>query len=624
MSAAPRELSRGRPTPPRGASSGGQFVALLLLAVGVQAWIVLGRAQLGERRQLLAGAVAVVLAILAWVMPGARAIVLAARNRVAQRSRRGKVTTAIVIALISSAYLYGTARFQHRDFSPILHDEYSYLIGAKTIAGGHLWLPRHELSDFFETFHVITDRVYASKYGPGTAMFYAPAVWLHVPMWWVPLVLSGAAVALIYLLGTELFDGVAGLLAALILLSLGIFRRTSIMIMPQAPMLFLVLLAMLAFIYWRRKRGSGWMVLLGICVGWGAITRPVDALCMALPLVVAVLLELRQSCNRGRVKSIGLGLMAVLPFLLLQAVYDKGVTGHVTTLPWNYYGQLYDPYDAIGRAPIEPAVRPKTTLPQKVKLFEKFTVPAHRELIGKSRMEAVVDRTSRTLAGPPLEEQEKKRLIYGALPSPLLIALLPVGLLGLVDRKRWVVWLALLPFLALYASYSFFFPHYAVAIVPAVVVNLLAAKAVLQGTWPAVAGPVGLVFTLGVAAAAVTALPELNSSRRDQWFDAPLLRTVDRDLAGIDRKPAIVLFKYDPERVVHEEPVYNIQTAWPDDATVIRANDLGAENARLFEYYAKKSPGRAVYRFDEGEEKLEYLGTVSELLKGAATGPAKR
>jgi hypothetical protein len=306
----------------------------------------------------------------------------------------------------------------------------------------------------------------------------------------------------------------------------------------------------------------------------------------------------------------------------LQAVYDKGVTGHVTTLPWSYYGKLYDPYDTIGRAPIDPAVRPKTTLPQKVKLFETFTVPSHRELIGKSRVESVIDRASRTLAGPPLEEQEKNRLIYGAVPSPLLIALLPVGLQGLAERRQWVVWVALLPFLALYASYSFFFPHYAVAIVPAVIVNVLAAKSVLQRTWPAVAGPVGLMVPLGVAAVAVTALPQVNPSRRDQWFDAPLLRTVDRDLAGIERKPAIVLFKYDPERMVHEEPVYNVETAWPDDATVIRAHDLGAENGRLFEYYAKRSPERAVYRFDEGDEKLEYLGMVTELARGAGTRPA--
>ena len=54
---------------------------------------------------------------------------------------------------------------------------------------------------------------------------------------------------------------------------------------------------------------------------------------------------------------------------------------------------------------------------------------------GMSRGQAVVDRAAKTLAGMPLEEQDKKRLIYGALPSPLLIVLLPVGLLGLCERR---------------------------------------------------------------------------------------------------------------------------------------------------------------------------------------------
>ena len=39
-----------------------------------------------------------------------------------------------------------------------------------------MWLPKHDLADFFDTFHMVTDRVYAAKYGPGTAMFYVPGV----------------------------------------------------------------------------------------------------------------------------------------------------------------------------------------------------------------------------------------------------------------------------------------------------------------------------------------------------------------------------------------------------------------------------------------------------------------
>jgi hypothetical protein len=56
---------------------------------------------------------------------------------------------------------------------------------------------------------------------------------------------------------------------------------------------------------------------------------------------------------------------------------------------------------------------------------------------------------------------------------------------------------------------------------------------------------------------------------------------------------------------------------------------LGDENARLFAYYAKRSPGRGVYRYDEKEETLRYLGTVAEMAGAAGTtrpasGPAKR
>jgi hypothetical protein len=170
-----------------------------------------------------------------------------------------------------------------------------------------------------------------------------------------------------------------------------------------------------------------------------------------------------------------------------------------------------------------------------------------------------------------------------------------------------------------YASYTFFLSHYAVAIVPAVICNLLAVGVVLRRTWPADATqPIGWAITAATLALALTALPEVNPARRDQWFDAPLLRQVDKDLAGI-KGPAIVLFRFDPERMVHEEPVYNTEAAWPDDARVIRAHDLGGENALLFAYYAKRSPTRAVYWYDEKDEKLNYMGTVAELA-GAAGG----
>jgi hypothetical protein len=306
----------------------------------------------------------------------------------------------------------------------------------------------------------------------------------------------------------------------------------------------------------------------------------------------------------------------VAPFLVLQAVYNKGVTGSFTTLPWDYYSRQNDPYDTMSRKPFDPAVRPVSALPQKQAFHDEFTVPAYVRKVGQGRGERVMDRTGRLLAGPPLEEQEETRRIYGALPNPLLIGLLPVGLLGLCGR-RWALWLGLPMFVLVYSSYTFFLPHYAVAMAPAVIVNVLAGRRVLAGAWPRYSDGVGFVLAAGIGALAVSALPEVNRVRRDQWFDAPLLRQVDRDLEKIGRRPAVVLFKYDPERLVHEEPVYNV-SATPDAGPVVRAHDLGDErNRRLFEYYAARSPGMAVYRYDEAKAAegtgLTYLGTAGEL-----------
>jgi hypothetical protein len=202
-----------------------------------------------------------------------------------------------------------------------------------------------------------------------------------------------------------------------------------------------------------------------------------------------------------------------------------------------------------------------------------------------------------------------------------------VGLIGVLDRRRWMVWAPLPLFILIYANYSYYFSHYTVAVLPAAILMVMGAGDVLRRTWPRLAGPVGLALAFVIVALSVTALPQVNPVRHDQWIDAPLLRDVDRKLAALEHTPTVVLFTYDPERMIHEEPVYNVTTAWPDDAAVIRAHDLGAaRNAELFAYYAARSPGRAVYRYDEKSRELSYLGTVAELSRGggAATAPGTR
>ena len=76
------------------------------------------------------------------------------------------------------------------------------------------------------------------------------------------------------------------------LASLSWFRVYSVLLTSHEPMLLLGLLLVWAWLRWRRGRRRGWAWAMGVFAGWGAITRPADALCFAVPVGCALLLDL--------------------------------------------------------------------------------------------------------------------------------------------------------------------------------------------------------------------------------------------------------------------------------------------------------------------------------------------
>src|SRR5438067_2329314 len=146
-------------------------------------------------------------------------------------SPRTRAVVACVIGIIASLYLVFTASRQDRDFFPKGQDDQSYVIQMQMLARGRLWMPQHPLPDFFDSFHLIVRPVYASAYFPGTAILFVPTVWLGLPMWVGPVIVAGAIVGLTYAIITELIDGVAGAIAALLIISPNWFRMLSILVM---------------------------------------------------------------------------------------------------------------------------------------------------------------------------------------------------------------------------------------------------------------------------------------------------------------------------------------------------------------------------------------------------------
>ena len=137
----------------------------------------------------------------------------------------------------------------------------------------------------------------------------------------------------------------------------------------------------------------------------------------------------------------------------------------------------------------------------------------------------------------------------------------------------------------------------------------------LEETFPRYRSAVRAASAAAVVSLSLSSLHELNRSIDDETFHSPMLRFVNEQLPYLPdvQKPAVVLFRYAPGDDPTREPVYNFTTAWPDDAKIIRAHDLGNRNREILQYYARLQPERTFYRFDRKTSILTPLGPAKAL-----------
>lgn len=576
-----------------------KLLVLFLLIVGLDFWIRVCRAEYGHGPEplVLAGVLAVTL------IPPVRRKIWSATELIRQPSLRARTITALGIALVATLYLFYTHHRQHTELLLKFHDEFSYMIQMRMLAQGKLWMhgwPGH-VSDFFDSFMIFVDPKYASIYFPGTALLYVPTIWLHLPYWVPTVFVAGACVGLTYWVIAEMTDGLVGFIAALMVVATINFRRLAVMLLSQTPMLFFGLLTLAAYFQWRRKRSGGWAVAVGVFAAWGGITRPVDAICYVLPIGVAMLLDLRSASLRQWMKTVAWVVAGALPFLALQAVQNVGITGHLTEFPEGYYAAEYYPGPMLGvSAPDLSKIKPPTLLEKRIYL-KHFVMPSYRAVGWAAAWNRWWD-------------DRAQYQVIGLLPDPLLIIFFPVAIAGVFERRRWMMLVTVLLFVGIYALYRFDLAHYTLVIMPLVAGLILIGLDEVTSLWPKHREAVWVPMLACVAALSVMNLPEVRRSIRDD-FDYHVMQEVEQTVESAPRKPAVVLIPFnDKGWTPHMEPVYNFQTAWPDDAAIVRAHDLGPErNRELFRYYADRQPNRFFYRYLPTSNKLVPLGTAREL-----------
>lgn len=241
---------------------------------------------------------------------------------------------------------------------PEVHDEYSHLLLADTLAHGRLANPTHPMWIHFETFHVNWHPTYASMYYPGHALFLAfGQVVLGNPFWGVLLSSGLMCAAICWALQGWMPPGWALLGAFLAVINLGTFGYWVNSYWGGTVPAFGGALMIGAFP--RLKKGTKIRdsILLGMGAGVIALTRPYEGIFFSVPIVVALTIWTVQH-SRPKLSLVRIGLPAILTLsvgLAWLGYYFWRVTGSpfVTGYEVNMrtYGLVYFPWDRIKPIP---------------------------------------------------------------------------------------------------------------------------------------------------------------------------------------------------------------------------------------------------------------------------------
>ncbi len=368
--------------------------------------------------------------------------------------------------------------------------------------------------------------------------------------------------------------------------------------MSEPVVLLLALSSVWAWLHYREKKTFRWALLVGVFAGWAAITRPPDALAWVLPFGLAMLVGLRGQTARRRIAVAATFVAGACPFLILQLIFNYGVTGNVLRTPHQEYAAVHYPHSSFGSADAGAVDESPSRLPQQRRYYKEFVAPAvklHREqgLLGQWRDDRFLE------------------MLLVSLCSPLLAVVLPACFIACWKRQRWIAIAPVGVFVIVYSFSTFFIQPYIVPIAPAVLFAVVLGARAVEEAWPKRCAWINTVLSVGLLVIGIGWLPGLVGGMQAESAEAPEMARIEKMLAGLEHKPAVVLFRARPNQDPHIEPVYNWTAAWPDDAEVIRAHDLGAErDQEIFDYYAKRQPERGVLSAMTGRPgEFSYLGT---------------
>ena len=215
---------------------------------------------------------------------------------------------------------------------PHIQDSVNYLVMAQNFAAGRLHDKMPEHYEFFQFAYMIPDgeKVY-SVFLPGFSFFLIPFVWLKIPIFANPL-LTAFNVFLSGRIAEKLFDRKVAVVSMVFMLFSVFFIVMGGTYMAHPFCLTMTLCAVFAYIHMLEQKSVKYPILLGVSLGWLALTRPQNTLFAGLALISHYLYLIARKHDgltfAEALKKGAFSLLFFAPFLAFLLYYNSIYTGN--------------------------------------------------------------------------------------------------------------------------------------------------------------------------------------------------------------------------------------------------------------------------------------------------------
>lgn len=211
---------------------------------------------------------------------------------------------------------------------PHIQDSVNYFVMAQNFAAGRLHDKMQEHYEFFQFAYMIPDgeKIY-SVFLPGFSFFLVPFIWLGVPVLANPL-LTAFNVFLTGKIAEKLFGRKVAVISMFFMLFSVFFIVMGGTWMAHSFCMTMTLLAVYSYLFMLEQKSVRFPIILGISLGWLALTRPQNTLFAGSALIMHYLyFVIKNREIKSAVKHGIFSLLAFAPFLAFLLYYNSIYTG---------------------------------------------------------------------------------------------------------------------------------------------------------------------------------------------------------------------------------------------------------------------------------------------------------